>query len=78
MSEKTMDEAEARQILENLARHGPPTAQVAAIKVLREMHKADAEAEKEAEPTAFDRLGLYDVEVGPGPAQSKARPKDAA
>jgi hypothetical protein len=26
MTEKTIDEAEARRILENLARNGPPTA----------------------------------------------------
>jgi hypothetical protein len=57
-----MDEAEARRILEHLARHGPPTAQVAAIKVLRDMDKAAreaAEAEKEAgNPSGFE--GLYD------------------
>jgi hypothetical protein len=35
--------------------------QVAAIKVLREMDKAAA-AEAEPEPSAFDRLGLYDDE----------------
>jgi hypothetical protein len=34
MTEKTIDEAEARRILENLARNGPPTAQVASIKGL--------------------------------------------
>ena len=37
MTEKPMDEAEARAILENLARKGPPTAQVASIKVLRDL-----------------------------------------
>ena len=51
MTEKTMDEAEARLILENLARNGPPTAQVASIKVLREMDKDAAKAEKEADAT---------------------------
>jgi hypothetical protein len=61
MTEKPMDEAEARRILEDLARNGPPTAQVASIKVLREMDK-DAEAAKEPEPTQFERLGLYDDE----------------
>jgi hypothetical protein len=63
MTEKAMDEAEARQILENLARNGPPTAQVASIKVLLEMDRAAAESEKEAEPTQFERAGLYDDEI---------------
>ena len=49
MTEKQLDEAEARRILENLARNGPPTAQVASIKVLREMDKDAAEAEREAD-----------------------------
>ncbi len=48
MTDKPIDEAEARRILENLARNGPPTAQVASIKVLREMDK-DTEARKKAE-----------------------------
>ncbi len=46
MTEKQLDETEARRILENLARNGPPTAQVASIKVLREMDKDAAEAER--------------------------------
>ena len=63
MTEKPIDEAEAKRILSNLARNGPPTAQVAAIKVLREIHKAEkeaAEAERDARmvPPGFD--GLYD------------------
>jgi hypothetical protein len=65
MTEKTMDEAEARSILENFARNGPPTAQVAAIKVLRDMDKAAKEAEEaerkaDAIPPGFE--GLYDDE----------------
>jgi hypothetical protein len=65
MSDKKMDEAEARRILENLARTGPPTAQVASIKVLREMDrdaKAAAEAERKADaiPPGFE--ALYDYE----------------
>lgn len=58
-----MDEAEARSLLERLARHGPPTAQVAAIKVLLQMDKEAAEAAKEPERTQFDEAGLYDFEV---------------
>ena len=62
MTDKPMDEAEARSILENLARSGPPTAQVAAIKVLRDMAKTDKEAEEaereaQAIPPGFE--GLY-------------------
>ena len=62
MTEKQLDEAEARRILEDLARNGPPTAKVASIKVLREMDKDAAEAEREADqiPQGFD--GLYDDE----------------
>jgi hypothetical protein len=62
MTEKTLDEAEARRILENLARNGPPTAQVASIKVLREMDKDAAEAEKAANtvPPGFE--GVYNDE----------------
>ena len=48
MTDKPIDEAEARRILENLARNGPPTAQVAAIKVIREMDK-DADPAERAE-----------------------------
>jgi hypothetical protein len=48
MTDKTIDAAEARRILENLARNGPPTAQVAAIKVLREMDKDERAAAAEA------------------------------
>jgi hypothetical protein len=70
MTEKTMDEAEARRILEDLARNGPPTAQVASIKVLLEMERAEAEAKKEQEPTPFERLGLYDDEFS-----TRRRPK---
>jgi hypothetical protein len=61
MTEKPMDEAEARRILENLARNGPPTAQVAAIKVIRAMDKsAEAEREDQSIPSGFE--GLYDDE----------------
>jgi hypothetical protein len=65
MTDKTIDEAEARRILADLARHGPPTAQVAAIKVIREMDKDAAETEKAemeayAVPPGFE--GLYDDE----------------
>jgi hypothetical protein len=64
MTEKPIDEAEARRILEHLARNGPPTAQVASIKVLREMDKdakaAEAEREADAIPPGFE--GLYDDE----------------
>jgi hypothetical protein len=64
MTDKTMDEAEARSILENLARNGPPTAQVAAIKVLRVMNKAAKEAEEAEEANAIPQGfgGLYDDE----------------
>jgi hypothetical protein len=62
MTEKTMDEAEARLILENLARNGPPTGQVASIKALREMDKDAAKAEKEADATPPGFEGLYDDE----------------
>jgi hypothetical protein len=67
MTEGKMDDAEARRILENLARNGPPTAQVAAIKVLRDMDKeakaaADAEA-AQAVPPGFE--GLYDATCSP-------------
>jgi hypothetical protein len=63
MTEKPIDEAEARRILEDLARNGSPTAQVASIKVLREMDRA-AEADRKAarETRSFDELHpeLYD------------------
>ena len=60
-----LDQTEARQILENLARNGPPTAQVAALRALREFEraaKAEEEAEREANaiPPGFE--GLYDDE----------------
>jgi hypothetical protein len=42
MTEKKIDEAEARRILEDLARHGSDTAKVASLKVLREMDKEAA------------------------------------
>lgn len=66
MTENTMDEDEARAILVNLARTGPPTAQIGAIKTLLAMDRAakeEAEAETEARavPTGFE--GLYDDEV---------------
>jgi hypothetical protein len=52
-----MDEEEMRGILEDLARNGPPSAQVAAIRVLP---KLDLEEPDEEEPrTAFD--DLYDL-----------------
>jgi hypothetical protein len=72
-SEKQLDEAEARRILENLARNGPPTAQVASIKVLREMDKDAAEAEREADaiPPGFD--GLYDDEFSRRQREKAAR-----
>jgi hypothetical protein len=65
MTEKPMDENEAREILVHLARNGPPTAQIGAIKTLRDMDRAakeEAEAEREARavPPGFE--GLYDDE----------------
>ena len=51
MTDKPIDEAEARRILENLARNGPPTAQVASIKVLRDMDRAAREEEKAGRET---------------------------
>ena len=76
MLEKRIDEAEARRILERLARHGPPTAQVASIKVLREMDKdakAEAVAEREAHavPPGFE--GLYDDEFSRAQAKRARR-----
>ena len=62
MTDKPIDEAEARRILEDLARNGPPTAQVASIKVLRELDKDAAKAEKEADATPPGFEGLYDDE----------------
>ena len=62
MTDKKMDEAEARRILENLARSGPPTARVASIKVLREMDKDAAAAEREDQLTPPGFEGLYDDE----------------
>ena len=61
MTEKQLDQTEARQILENLARNGPPTAQVAALRALREFEraaKAEEEAEREANaiPPGFEGL----------------------
>jgi hypothetical protein len=70
MTEKPMDEAEARRILENLARNGPPTAQVASIKVLRDMDK-DAEAEKEDQATPSGFEGLYEDEFSKRRAASR-------
>jgi hypothetical protein len=62
MTDKKMDEAEARRILEDLARNGPPTAQVASIKVLRDMDKDErAVAEVERHRTGIRELdALYD------------------
>jgi hypothetical protein len=60
---RRMDEAEARSILEDLARTGPPTARVASLKVLLALDKEAAEAAKEPERTPFD--DLYDVEPPP-------------
>jgi hypothetical protein len=49
-----LDKQEAREILEELARTGPPTARVAAIRVLLRL---DAEEEKERPaPSPFDLL----------------------
>jgi hypothetical protein len=75
MTETPLDEAEARRILEDLARTGPPTARVASIKVLREMNK-DAKAAAEAEeaqavPAGFE--GLYEDEFSRRMAQGAAR-----
>jgi hypothetical protein len=76
MTEKPIDEAEARRILENLARNGPPTAQVAAIKVIRDMDKA-AQAEERAarEMRAFEELhpDLYADELAGRRADRKKR-----
>jgi VIT1/CCC1 family predicted Fe2+/Mn2+ transporter len=72
--EKQMDEAEARSILEDLARNGPATAQVAAIKVLLALGKEEAEAKAE-ESTGFDRLDeLYRL-ADDRNGQRKERPK---
>jgi hypothetical protein len=68
MTDKTMDEAEARRILEDLARNGSPTARVAAIKVLREIEKDEraAAAEAQAGRTGVDELdNLYALRVEP-------------
>jgi hypothetical protein len=54
-----LDEAQARRILEH--RQRTSNAHVASIKVLIELDKA-AKAEAEPEPSAFERLGLYDDE----------------
>ena len=54
MTDKPIDEAEARRILEDMARNGPPTAKVAAIKVIRDMDKAAAE--EKAETRSFEEL----------------------
>jgi hypothetical protein len=72
MTEKPIDVAEARRILENLARNGPPTAQVASIKVLREMDRDAKVAEKEADavPPGFE--GLYDDEFSTRRRRQKA------
>ena len=72
MSEKKIDATEVRRILENLARNGPPTAQVASIKVLREIDRDAKAAEKEADaiPPGFE--GLYDDEFSPRRRRQKA------
>jgi anthranilate phosphoribosyltransferase len=46
---------EARQILEKLARTGPPSAQVAAIRLLLRLEKEREEQAAEG-PTAFEDL----------------------
>jgi hypothetical protein len=48
-----LDKDEACQILEELARTGPPSAQVEAIRVLLRL---DKESEEEWQPDAFDAL----------------------
>ena len=53
-----LDRDEAREILEELARAGPPTARVAAIRVLLRMDHEEQEAEEP--PSPFD--DLYDLE----------------
>jgi hypothetical protein len=65
VTDKPIDEAEARRILENLARNGPPTAQVASIKVLRDMDKAEAQERAARETRSFEELHpeLYEDEV---------------
>jgi hypothetical protein len=75
-TEKRLDEAEARRILEGLARHGPPTAQVASIKVLREMDKAAKEAEeaeREAKRIPQGWEGLCDDEFSRRQREKAAR-----
>jgi hypothetical protein len=66
MTEKKIDEAEARRILEDLARHGSDTAKVASLKVLREMDKDERAAAAEAELHRTGNPGfddLYDDEL---------------
>ncbi len=59
-----LDEPEAREILEELARTGPPTARVAAIRVLLKLNAVEREEEgSRADFDAFDEL--YDVEMRP-------------
>ena len=62
---KKMEEGEMRGILEDLARHGPPSARVAAIRVLRKLNREERDAEDQINPFAtFDPTGeLYDVEL---------------
>jgi hypothetical protein len=61
MTEENITEDEARAILAKLARHGPASAQVAAIRVLRLMDKEAAEAEEAAKATPPGFEGLYSV-----------------
>ena len=49
-----LDKDEAREILEELARTGPPSAQVAAIRVLLRLDKEDQEEEEPPDP--FEEL----------------------
>jgi hypothetical protein len=77
MTDKPIDAAEARRILEDLARNGPPTAQVAAIKVLREMDKDERAAAAEAEwgrtgNPGFDEL--YDDDLTAARARRAGQP----
>jgi len=53
-----LDRDEARGILEELARTGPPTARVAAIRVLLRMDHEEQETDEP--PSPFDEL--YDLE----------------
>jgi hypothetical protein len=62
MASGKLDEDEARSILEDLARTGPPSAKVAAIRVLLRLDREEREMEEARSPTGVGSLDeLYDV-----------------